>query len=192
MVRGFLMNQIINLLQSHPLTDILSVGYINSDDTIKKFHIIEEDVYLEFGNSLLRCSSVNQYDKLRMKIVNQIEFDFDFELEEDDEFCVCSVFNIYLFDPYGTNQITSAEFLVDERCNIEEGIVKCAKFNIGIKDELFLDPTHTFGMKINENRTIKEWIEKKAYGESEYSELVWNGNSDKMEIRHTIFIEKFI
>lgn len=174
-------NQIINLLQSHPLTDILSVGYINSDDTIKKFHIIQEDVYLEFGNSLLRCSSVNQYDKLRIKIVNQIEFDF--ELEEDDEFCVCSIFNMYLFDPYGTNQITSAEFLVDNQCNIEEGIVKCAQFNIGIKDELFLDPTHTFGIQINGNRTIKEWIEKKAYGESEYSELVWNGSSDKIEVR---------
>ena len=184
MVRSILIsqiNQIINIFQSHPLTDMLIVGYIDSDKTRKQFHTIQEDLYLEFGNSFLRCSSVNQYDKLRMKIVNQIEFDF--ELEEDDEFCVCSVFNMYLFDPYGTNQITSAEFLVNDRCNIEEGIVKCAKFNIGIKDELFLDPTHTFGIQINGNRTIKEWIDKRDYIESEYSQLVWNGSGNELELR---------
>lgn len=176
---------IINLLQSHSLTDMLIVGYIDSDsdNTIKRFNPIQEDIYLEFGHSLLRCSSVNQYDQLRMRVVDKIEFDFEFEIEEDDEFCVCSVGNMYLFDPYGKNQITSAQFLLDEEGNLDEGVVKCAKFSIGSKDYLFLDPTHTFGIQINGERSLIEWIEKKAYGNHKYREFVWQGSDDTTELR---------
>ncbi|HEY9892651.1 MAG TPA: hypothetical protein V6D37_12790 [Candidatus Sericytochromatia bacterium] len=176
-------NQIVNLLQSQALTDMLLVGYIEQDDTIKRFNPIQEEVYLEFGHSLLRCSSINQYDKLRIRIVDKMAFDFGFEIEEGDELGICSIFNMYLFDPYGTNQITAAQFLLDEECNLDEGVVKCAGFSIGSKDYLFLDPTHTFGIQINGKRSLREWIEKKGYGKPEYREFVWNGSEGKTELK---------
>lgn len=44
-------NQILTLFQSHSLTNIWIVGYIDSDDHIKRFNPIEKDIYLEFGEA---------------------------------------------------------------------------------------------------------------------------------------------
>ncbi|MBD2769992.1 hypothetical protein IC235_19060 [Hymenobacter sp. BT664] len=176
-------DQVINLIQHQPLTDLLLVGYIDQDDTVKRFNPIHTEVYLEFGLSLLHCSSVDQYDKLRMRIVDKIALAFDFEIEEGNELGICSIFEMYLFDPYGTNQITAAQLLLDEECDLDEGVVKCAGFNIGSKDYLFLDPTHTFGVQINGKRSIKEWIERNVHRTPKYREFVWDRSEGKTELK---------
>lgn len=174
-------DEIINVLKSHSITDIFIVGFIDNSDDLKEFYPKPTDVYLEFGNTLLRCSSVNQYDKLRMAVVEKIEFDF--EIEEDCEFCFCRVSNMYLSASYGTNKITSAQFLLDDESNLDEGMVKCARLSIDNGDYLFLDPTHTFGLQINGKRSIIEWIEKNAYGTPKYSEFVWQESGGATELR---------
>jgi hypothetical protein len=178
-------NQILNLFQSHSLTNILVLGYIDNDDKIKRFNIIEKDIYLEFGEALLLCSSVNQYDQLKMNVVDKISPELDFEIEEDDELCVCSLYNMYLFDPYGTNRITSAEFLLDKNSNLEQGLVKCLGLRIGeSKDYLFIDPTHTFGIQVNGKRSIEEWIEKAANSPiSDYMKWQWLQNHTIAEVK---------
>ncbi|MEQ8754929.1 MAG: hypothetical protein RID09_15640 [Coleofasciculus sp. G1-WW12-02] len=178
------LDQIISLIKSSPLTDIITVGFIDHDNDIdvKMFNIIQTELYLEFEPYFIRCSSINQYDKLKMEVVDKIVFDF--KIEEGDEYCISSISDMYLFDPYGTNEITSIEFLLDQEIDIDEGVFKCVQLNIGSKDKIFLDPTHTFGIKINGKSSFIEWIDNKIAqpNYSSYSKLVWDKINNKSVI----------
>ena len=176
-----MIKDLFNILKSNPITNIFIVGYIDSDSNLKRFNVIQVELYLEFKDFLLRCSSVNQYSKLKIDIVDEISYVFDWQIEEEDEFCYCSISDMYLSDPYGTNMISSAEFLLDDECNIDDGLVQCARLSIGDKDYLFLDPTHTFGIQINKQTSMSEWIQNKAYKKIEYKNSIWQAVDDTVK-----------
>src|SRR5262249_40379115 len=137
---------LITAIQSNTITDIFIVGYIDYCGATKQFHPMLENIYIELGQQLLRCSSIEQYDKLRMTLVEKITCDF--EIDDDDEFCIISISQMYLLNSHVPNYITSLHVFVNGECHPQEGVFKCAGLGIGDHDYLFLDPTHIFGIHL--------------------------------------------
>jgi hypothetical protein len=149
------LEKIISLFENAPLTDIWLAGFLDEDEKpYKIFHAMQSTIYLEFGDIFLRCAEINQYDQLAMDIVTEITIDFD--IDEDDEFCISSIIEpsvSYLHKDY---YITNFRALIGETSNLKEGIVKYLELRFDNGDTILLDPINLFGIRISSQLVLND------------------------------------
>jgi hypothetical protein len=163
---------IVAAIQSKPLTDILVVGYVDNSDGARRFHPRLTTVYLQFAHEfMVRCTSIDQYDKLKLDLVREISFDFP--LRDDQSYCTSSIAELLLATPYWDQHVTAIRVYIDQDSRLSEGIVKCAGLRIQDVDSLFLDPTHIFGIQLGKREAEKMWAGENAGAAGRYSLLTW-------------------
>ena len=114
-------------------------------------------LFIEFEEYILKLESINQYSKLKIKFVDEVMFDFDFEIEEDMIFAKNSVAELILIDTMVDNRIESLEcYNMELR---DEGF-ECDSFFIKLfsGQELFFDPTYIFGINIGGKKQKESWL----------------------------------
>jgi hypothetical protein len=165
------MNKIIEILYNEPVKDIVVPGFIDEDNGHKNFHLMLNSVYFEFDHKFLRFASIDQYFRLSMKVVEELTCDFD--IDEDDEFCLSSLFELTLSDAYSSARVTFLRCFLDAESDIEAGVVKCAEFHFENRNIIFIDPTYTYGIRIGTQEQRDRWISDYASKEEDYQEYVW-------------------
>lgn len=167
---------IIEVFRSKRLSNLLVPGFVDEFGAVKRFHPMLENVYFEFDDQLLRCSSIDQYWNLQLELVKEISCEF--EIDEDDEFCISSISELVLKYPYGQNYVIGLRVFLSEESRLDEGIVKCAGFEIQCPesertgdDSIFLDPQNPFGIQIDKKDLELEW--RRMNVGSGYQERFW-------------------
>jgi len=177
---------IFSLLESKPLTDILLTGFFIAESDrpdCQRFVPNLTRIYLEFGDQFLLCTSINQYDQLKIEIAAKMTQDPITEEETDFDFCICSVRELYLNNLYSENFVTGFFAFLDEGSDPDSGIVKSAEFRLGVHGSIFLDPLNLFGIRIGTEQQRDEWIENWASNREEqhpFQQLTWKNTTPIM------------
>ena len=160
-------------IKENPLQDILISGFLNVyQEDVKRFHPQLSNIYLQFGEKkLIKCSSINQFESIKLTIVEQIDFEFDMECYR--ELCFCSISELNLKTPYWERYVKSIHFFLNENSNPENSIFACIGISLYNDNYLFLDPTHIFGIQIGDYESQLEW-KKEYFDIFTCEEIIWN------------------
>ena len=147
------------------LKDILVAGYIDTLDSVKRFHPMFEDVYFDFDGIILRASSIQQFWYLDLEVIDKIERRF--ELEDDDEFAVCSL-EFILTSPTGPNIVQSLIAFVaqDELAGNSNIVCAALEFDCGdaalAREVVFLNTRNEFGIHLGTRAALEDWRRENA------------------------------
>lgn len=156
-------NELDNMLRGiygRTLKDILVAGYIDTLDSVKQFHPMFEDIYFDFDGIIIRASSIQQFWYLGLEVIDKI--DCRFELEDDDEFAVCSL-NFMLAFPSGPNIFRNLVAFIAPDELIDSGNIVCAalEFDCGdatlAREVIFLNPRNEFGIHLGTHAALENW-----------------------------------
>ena len=176
---------ITDLFKSKPLVDITVAGISHTRTGIKRFVPSLMDVYLHFDERLLlRCSSIEQYSRLRIALTEEIEEERD--IPSDSEFCTCSLSKVLLKYPDEARYITSLKMVSNNRDELEDGVVACAGFDIQGEGFLFMDPMTLIGIQLGGSQRYNEWLEEFKGRWEQMAEYVWRWSSDEIEMTRMI------
>lgn len=165
-------DEITNLLRTKSVTDILIPGYIDIDEqrNLKRFNSINDSVFIECEDQLLRCRVIEHSNNLELSVVDQVTSDFPWQ--EVGEFCISSIYEIVARFPE-KNSITCVRAFLDDTCHIEKGIVRSIEFCLDDRGNIFIDPFNYFGIRVGTEQQRNEWLED--WGERfSFTEFVWN------------------
>jgi len=139
---------VLLLIGNKLLTGVLVVGYLDPErrPPYKMFIPLLETMYLKFEDKLLKCSSINQYDQLKLDVVDEVAPGPDFFPEEYGELCVGSMSDFFTGNAYSGSRVDSFVAFLDYESKLELGIVRGAEFDLGQHGLIFLDPIHVFGV----------------------------------------------
>lgn len=157
--------QLAERLYGRTLKDILVAGYIDTLDSVKRFHPMFEDIYFDFDGIILRASSIQQFWYLGLEVIDKI--DCRFELEDDDEFAVCSL-EFVLASPSGLNIVRSLVAFIAQDGLAVNGNMVCAAlvFDCGdatlARDVVFLNPRNEFGIHLGTHAALENWRRENA------------------------------
>jgi hypothetical protein len=174
-------DEIIGVLATRSLTDLLVAGYLTAEGGVKRFHPRLMDVFLDFNGTLIRCSSVDQYGALAMSLVDEVPFDF--EIMDGDTHCVAPVSELCLKMPNSEQNIRSLRVLVDRDSRPDDGIFRCAGLSVGANDYLFLDPMNLFGIQLGKREDELVWERDTPEPEEGWEELSWLRNQGDNALR---------
>lgn len=132
------------LFATEKITDVLVTGFIERGDSPLTFHPMLWWVYVRFKSCYLRCESINAWF-LKLDIAKDIARHFDIE---DDEFCVASIREAFVFNAHLEHKITAFHCLLDEDCDLKNGKIKAGGFCLEHGDTLFFDPSSYEGIRL--------------------------------------------
>jgi hypothetical protein len=165
--------KIIDVLNRSTLDDIVIMGYIENDNGVKNFTPVTDCVFLKLGKHIVRCKSIGQHDKLAISLVPEVSWAADFEIDEDDELCTCSVLRMFTRYETRDSYVIRLRAFFDEECDLSLGIVKSLELWLSDKAGcIFLDPTHILGIKIGSADQRNEWLEDNPF-RYPLKEYVW-------------------
>ncbi|MEP7288502.1 MAG: hypothetical protein ABI947_22345 [Chloroflexota bacterium] len=170
-----LVNNILSTLQEKYLTDLLVEGFVDKTENPLKFHAMLSHWYLKFEDVYLRCTSIGQADRLRIEFIDQVTLSFD--MDEDDQFCISSVYEMRLpyTGPSHTNYVAALKLFSESETYFQAGILKRAEFQLGIVGTLFLEPT-IYGIYIGKEQDRDKWMQNNLDANSDY-EFAWERNN---------------
>lgn len=142
------------LTKGHNIEDIYLTGFIDIDDGIAQFCHDLRFVYFEINSKYIKFESINQFSKLKLKIVDSIEYDF--EIDEDMIRAKSSVSEIVLNDTMANgNDIDNIIFYNLE--GQEEIICDAVEIKLVNGQVIFLDPSYYFGINIGGKEQKQLW-----------------------------------
>ena len=152
-----LIAKLTNLLKTTEFTDIYFVGYVDGEENPTSFHPALEILFFEFEDCFLRLQSVEQYSRIDLKLTADIDFDFPFDMEEEDIPASVSMGDSLLD---GTTMTTHK--VVKVRLfglTDDQGAIKCdaLEFTLSTGQVLFVDPTYEFGFKLGSAAQEQVW-----------------------------------
>lgn len=157
------LQNLLDLLERCALTDIWVGGWLaplsGEQASWQKFTPDLMTVYLEFGDVIVRCNSIEQYSYLSMKVEDRIVQDP--RLAEDD-YCITFAKEFLL---RSTDPMQVLKFLgyYNSNTDLAGGIFLAAEFVLGgygYAESLFLDPQNLFGIRIGKERERERWLEQ--------------------------------
>jgi hypothetical protein len=168
----YLIDSLIATAATASLTDVSVAGFIRNTLGGWQFHHRLVDIFLHFTDgTILQCSSIDQYDKLRLQTVDRVTFNF--ELGEDEEYAISSIAKLCLRSPQEPRYVVSMYLVISETTSINDGVVKCAAFELEQDDFLFLDPITLSGIQIGKREAYESWLREFGGRGDGLTELVW-------------------
>lgn len=98
-------------------------------------------------------------------MIDKIEYRF--ELEDDDEFAVCSL-EFVLTSPTGPNIVQSLIVFIEQDELVGNGNIVCAALELDCGDAtlapeiIFLDPRNEFGIHLGTRAALEDWRRENA------------------------------
>ena len=71
-----MLEKLIRIVKDKNIDDIYLTGFVDIEDGIAQFYHDLRFVYLELDDKYLRFESIEQFSRLRISIVNAINFDY--------------------------------------------------------------------------------------------------------------------
>jgi hypothetical protein len=151
-------NRILDTIRENHFTDLLVEGFIDETELPLRFHAMLSHWYLKFEDVCLRCALIGQADRLSIGFVDRVALSFD--MDEDDKFGVSSVYEMCLpyTGPSHTNYVTSLKLIAENEVYLENGILRCAEFQLGILGTIFMEPT-IYGIHFGQERDRDKWMQ---------------------------------
>lgn len=141
-----MINNLKKIVKNNDIEDVYLTGFVDIEDGIAQFYHDLRFIYFEIHSKFIEFESINQYSKLRIKIVNAVNHNF--EIDEDMMKGKSSVSEIILTqDGAIGNCIDIIKFYNLEE---KEEVLICDAIEIKLKNEqvIFLDPSFYFGINI--------------------------------------------
>ncbi len=149
-----MLQKLIKIAKIENVKDFLSVGYIEEFKSMKRYQADLRFLYLELSSKLIEFESIEQYSKLRIKLVSEINFSF--EIDEDDSFCTSRLGDIILVSTdFEDNKIEKIIFYGLEMSS-EELICDAIELTIHCQ-KIFLDPSFLHGIGVGGNEQELFW-----------------------------------
>ncbi|NFO86380.1 hypothetical protein FDC58_10240 [Clostridium botulinum] len=143
------------VVNNNDIEDIYLTGFIDIEDGIAEFYPDLRFIYFEINSKFIEFQSINQYSKLRIKIVNLVNHNF--EIDEDMMKVKSSVSKIILTqDGAIGNCIDTIKFYNLEEKK-EELICDAIEITLENKQVIFLDPSFYFGINIGGTEKKEVW-----------------------------------
>lgn len=143
------------VVKNNDIEDIYLTGFIDIEDGIAQFYPDLRFIYFEINSKFIEFESINQYSKLRIKIVNSVNHNF--EIDEDMMKGKSSIREIILTqDGAIGNCINIIKFYNLEEKE-EELICDAIEIKLENKQVIFLDPSFYFGINIGGDEQKQMW-----------------------------------
>ncbi|MBU2711909.1 hypothetical protein [Zooshikella harenae] len=133
------------------LKDIIHVGVIDFEENIGEITTFHTHLFLEVNKLFLKLESVEQYSKLKVSFNSDVDFSFDFDIEEDMSFCKYSAANIYFDSTLAENYISSVALY--EPLFYDKSLA-CDAMEVVLDNNqcVFFDPKNLFGIKVGDSK----------------------------------------
>lgn len=128
-------------------------GFVDIEDGIAQFYHDLRFIYFEINSKYIEFESINQFSKLKIKVVDSVEHNF--EIDEDMLKAKSSVSEIILNDTMANgNDIDNIIFY-----NLEADELICDAIEIELVNGqvIFLDPSYLFGINIGGKEQKQIW-----------------------------------
>jgi hypothetical protein len=143
------------VVKNNDIEDIYLTGFIDIEDGIAQFYPDLRFIYFEINSKFIEFESINQYSKLKIKIVNSVNHNF--EIDEDMMKGKSSIREIILTqDGAIGNCINIIKFYNLEEKE-EELICDAIEIKLENKQVIFLDPSFYFGINIGGAEKKEVW-----------------------------------
>jgi len=144
------------IVKDNNIEDIYLTGFVDIEDGIAQFYHDLRFIYFEVNSKYIEFESINQFSKLRLKIVDSVEYNF--EIDEDMMKAKSSVSEIILSDTMANgNNINSIIFYNLEEREEEELICDAVEIKLVNGQVIFLDPSYYFGINIGGKEQKEMW-----------------------------------
>lgn len=142
------------IVKDNNIEDIYLTGFVDIEDGIAQFHHDLRFIYFEINSKYIEFESINQFSKLKIKIVDSVEHNF--EIDEDMIKAKSSVSEIILNDTMANgNDIDNIVFYnLEEQ---EELICDAIEINLINGQVIFLDPSYYFGINVGGKGQKRMW-----------------------------------
>jgi hypothetical protein len=146
------------LIHGASLDDLLVPGYLDQDDAPVRFRALPLCLYVELGAVLLELATVETTGTLRLRAVQAIRRLP--ELDDDMVFAVASLRQQVLRDVDAENRIAALKLWRAEDADDAEGGIGCgaAAFELENGQEIFIDPTNHFGIRVGGSELREAWL----------------------------------
>ena len=142
-------SEAIHLLESEALTDVLVGGFVDRESGAARFHPMLDSVYLRFGKRYLRCLAEDQEYAFTLEVMETITRDFP--IEEEDEFCVASLFGVLLGDGFTARPVITFRAIPADASGRGEALSAC-EFLFEDAEGLRIEPMIPHGLRLSSTR----------------------------------------
>lgn len=142
------------IVKNNNIEDIYLTGFIDIEDGVAQFYHDLRFVYFEINTKYIEFESINQFSKLKLKVVDSVKYNF--EIDEDMMRAKSSVSEIILSDTMANgNDIDNIIFynLEDQ----EELLCDAIEIKLVNGQVIFLDPSYYFGINIGGKEQKQMW-----------------------------------
>lgn len=149
-----MIRDIKKIVKDNNIEDIYLTGFVDIEDGIAQFYHDLRFIYFEINSKYIEFESINQFSRLKVKIVDSVEHNF--EIDEDMIKAKSSVSEIILNDTMANgNDIDNIVFYnLEEQ---EELICDAIEINLVNGQVIFLDPSYYFGINIGGKEQKRMW-----------------------------------
>ncbi|AQS08730.1 hypothetical protein CLOBY_08400 [Clostridium saccharobutylicum] len=143
------------IVKNNDIEDIYLTGFVDIEDGAAQFYHDLRFIYFEVNSKYIEFESINQFSKLRIKIVDSVGHNF--EIDEDMMKGKSSVSEIILRDTMANgNDINNITFYNLEEQE-EELICDAMEIKLVNEQVIFLDPSYYFGINIGGDEQKQIW-----------------------------------
>lgn len=143
-------------IRNKEIDDIYLVGFVDMEGGMAQFCHDLRYVYIEIGEQYIELESIEQFSKMRIRIVDSLQYHF--EIDEDMMKARSSISELVLNDTMSIgNKIQNVLFY-----NLNDSICDALEICLENGQILFFDPTFYFGINIGGIEQRKTWEENRA------------------------------
>lgn len=142
------------IVKNHNIKDVYLTGFVDVEDGVAQFYHDLRFIYFEINSKYIEFESINQFSKLRIKIVDSVAHNI--EIEEEMMKAESSVGEIILNDTMANgNDIDNIIFYnLEEQ---EELICDAMEIKLVNGQLIFMDPSYYFGINIGGKEQKQMW-----------------------------------
>ncbi|MCR5609413.1 MAG: hypothetical protein K6G26_10150 [Lachnospiraceae bacterium] len=151
-----MLKNILNQLYKNKIEKIYVTGFIDIENGIAEFYPDYTTYYILIKGRYLKLESIEQYSKLKFELVDNISFDFSYEIEDEMYKAVSSVEELIL-----TNSLLAGNNIVKIIFyNLDESKVTCLAMEIILENGqmIFFDPTYVCGICAGGEKQKSVWL----------------------------------
>lgn len=149
-----MLKKIKELIKSKDIEDIYLVGFVDIQEEMVQFYHNLRFIYFEINSKYIKLESINQFSKMKIRVVESIESDF--EIDEDMTMAKSSISEIILNDTmaYGNNINKIVFYNLQDSSEL---ICDAIEIELANKQNIFFDPSYYFGINVGGREQKQLW-----------------------------------
>ncbi|PAD30900.1 hypothetical protein [Paenibacillus sp. 7523-1] len=149
------LDQIKGIIRDNIFDDVHLIGFMDQEDNKPaEFVANTEQFFLEFGDHFIKIETIEQYSKIAISVVSDIQVNIDLE---DVLPAKSKIGSVIFNNPLATNKVSKLLLFSME---VESEVVICdaLKLVLSNKQEIFFDPSF-LGLNVGSSEVEKFWRE---------------------------------